>query len=209
MGNQASVESFEALCSLRMALSKFADHAAGVLYAAEADLQRGRTWVKTEQVNHWQAEGRKRAELLIRAKLALKEKKLTPTPLGGRQSTVEEEKALKLATRRMEEAEQKAINVKQWGRRIDEEAHNFQGWAAGMKRAVTAEIPAAIAKLDNMLAALEAYAMPAAPQLQTSVAFTTPPDETAARKNQDAPTDHQSRQPPESEESQQTKGGPP
>lgn len=174
MGEQVSVESFEALSCLRMALAKFADEASSVLYAADAQLQRSKTWIKTEQANHWLAEGRKRSELLIRAKLALKEKKLQPSPLGGRQSCVEEEKAVKLATRRVEEAEQKAINVRFWTRRIDEEGLAYSASATGMKHACTAEIPAAIARLDHMLAALEAYASQG-PQLQGSIA--APPDD--------------------------------
>lgn len=175
MGEQVSVESFEALSNLRSALAKFVDNVSGVLYGAEAHLQRTKTWVKTEQVNHWQAEGRKRSELLIRAKLALKEKKLQPSPLGGRQSCVEEEKAVKLATRRMEEAEQKAASVRLWSRRIDEEGLAYSASATAMKHTLTAELPAAIARLDHMLSALEAYASQP-PELQKSVATPLPTD---------------------------------
>lgn len=175
MGEQVSVESFEALSNLRSALAKFVDNASGVLYAAEAHLQRTKTWVKTEQANHWLAEGRKRSELLIRAKLALKEKKLTPSPLGGRQSCVEEEKAVKLATRRVEEAEQKAANVKLWSRRIDEEGLAYSASATAMKHVCTADLPAAIARLDHMLSALEAYAA-RGPELERSIAAAPPSD---------------------------------
>ncbi len=192
MGEQVSVESFEALGCLRMALAKFVDDASGVLYAADAHLQRTKTWIKTEQANHWQAEGRKRAELLIRAKLALKEKKLQPSPLGGRQSCVEEEKAVKLATRRVEEAEQKALNVKLWTRRIDEEGLAYSASATTMKHTITAAVPAAIARLDHMLEALQAYASQI-PQRQGSVAnplqsdYEAPSHDTPTKK--DTPND--------------------
>jgi len=172
VGEQVSVESFEALSSLRTALARFVDNASAVLYSADAHLQRTKTWVKTEQANHWKAEGRKRAELLIQAKLALKAKKLMPSALGGRQTCVDEEKAVKLAERRMEEAEQKAKNVKLWTRKIDEEGLAYGAVASGMKQACTIEVPAAIARLDGMLAALEAYAAQA-PRSQGSVAVAT------------------------------------
>ena len=198
MGEQASVESFEALSSLRMALTKFVDSASSVLYTADAHLQRTKTWIKSEQTNYWTAEGRKRAELLIRAKLTLKEKKLSPTPLGGRPSCVEEEKAVKLATRRVEEAEQKARNVKLWSRRIDEEGLAYSASATGMKHTCTAEIPAAIARLDHMLAALQAYATHG-PEMQGSVAASsttsldsmsrgTPTEQTKQPDDQPEPT---------------------
>jgi len=173
VGEQVSVASFEALSNLRSALSKFVDETSGVLYAADAHLQRMKTWVKTEQANHWQAEGRKRAELLLRAKLTLKAKKLTPTPLGGRPSCVEEEEAVKLAMRRMEEAEEKAKAVRFWTRKIDEEGLAYSGSSSSMKQALSTDLPAAIARLDHMLAALEAYASNAAPQMQGSVAATS------------------------------------
>ena len=172
MGEQVSVDSFEALSCLRMALAKFIEEAESVLYAADAHLQRTKTWVKTEQANYWKLEGRKRAELLLQAKLKLKTKKLTPTALDGRPSCVEEEQAVKLATHRMEEAEQKARNVSHWSRKIDEEGLAYSGAAAGMKQTCTLDVPTAIARLDHMLAALEAYVAGAAPRMQESVAST-------------------------------------
>jgi hypothetical protein len=169
VSEQVSVESFDALMCLRAALAKFADSTVSVLYASDAHLQRVRTWVKSDQPRHWQAEGRKRAELLIRAKLALKSKKLQPNPLNVRRACIEEEEAVKLATRRVEEAEQKAVVVRDWGRRIDEDALAYHAVSDRMKRVCTIDVPAALAKLDNMLAALEAYAAPA-PTRQESTA---------------------------------------
>lgn len=169
MGEQASVESFEALAHLRTALTKFMDCAAAVLYTADAHLQRTKTWVKTERVQYWKTESQKRAETLIHAKLALKAKKLMPSALGWKQTCVDEEAAVKKAQHRVAEAEQKSAAVKFWSRQIDVEALAYLTWAGGMKQAVSADIPAAIARIDNMLLALEAY-VAQAPKRQVSVA---------------------------------------
>lgn len=179
MGEQASIESFEALAHLRTALTKFMDSAAAVLYTAEAHLMRTKTWVKTEQAQYWKTESQKRAETLIHAKLALKAKKLMPSALGGKQTCVDEEAAVKKAQHRVAEAEQKSAAVKYWGRQIDVEALAYQTWATGLKQAVSIDIPAAIARIDQMLLALEAY-VAHAPRSQASVAASGGAGELAA-----------------------------
>lgn len=178
MGGYVAVESFEALKRLRTTLCRFADLVAGGLGEAEAELHRTINWVRLEQRNYWKRETAKRTELLARAKSALALKRLQHTAASGRPSCVEEEKALALAKRRLEEAEQKQANVGRWGRRLDEEAHSYQAAASGLHQALSLDIPNALAQLDNMLAALEAYAPTAAPQAQGSLA---PAGEEAAR----------------------------
>ncbi len=167
MGEYASVESFQALKRLRTAMCRFAETAGAGLDEAEAELQRTSTWVKAEQSSYWKREGERRAELLARAKSALTRKKLQPTALGGRPSCVEEEQEVALATRRVEEARQKLANVRCWSRRLDEETYSYLAVASGLSEALAADIPIALAQLDNMLTALEAYADTATPPAQS------------------------------------------
>jgi hypothetical protein len=171
MGERVWVESFEALRGLRAALCRFAEVVGAGLAEADAELQRARAWVNVEQDRYWKEEAKKRAELLAKAKIALVGKKFQTTPLGGRPSCIEEEKELARATRRVEEAERKLASVHHWRRRFDEELFSYQGVASGLNQALTADIPRAIARLDNMLAALEAYAASPTPEMQGSVAI--------------------------------------
>jgi hypothetical protein len=170
MGEYVWVESFEALKRLRAALCRFAETVGAGLGEADASLQRERDWVKLARPNYWAAEAKKRSEQLAKAKIALAGKKFETTPLGGRPSFVEEEKALARAMRRVEEAEQKLANLHYWRRRFDEEFFTYQAVASGMSQALAADIPKALARLDNMLTALEAYAVSAAPGMQGSTA---------------------------------------
>ena len=163
MGEFVAVESFEALQQLRTALCRFADLVGAGLDEADGELQRAAYWVKQEQSGYWKREGDKRAEQLARAKSILARKKLQTTALGSRPSCVEEEKELTLAQRRVEEARQKVANVRRWSRRLDEETYSYQAVAGGLSQALTIEIPNALAQLDNMLIALEAYATSTAP----------------------------------------------
>ena len=74
--------------------------------------------------------------MVTRAKIALTQKKLTKTPLGGHYSCVDEEKALQLARRRLEEAETKLANVQKWNRRLDEEVFEYKGQVQALGRMV-------------------------------------------------------------------------
>ncbi len=161
MGERARVESVDALKKFRAALCKFAELVTVGLDDSEADVNRTGFWIKQEQLAYWKTQGQKRAELYTRAKSALSRKKNMKTALGGRFSCVDEEKALAAAERQLEEARQKLANVQRWSRQFDEESFTYQAVAQGMRVAVESDIPNALAKLDNMIAALEAYAAPA------------------------------------------------
>jgi len=169
-GEYVWVESFEALKRLRAALCKFAEVVGAGLAEADADLQRERNWINLDRPTYWQAEAKKRAEALAKAKIALVGKKFQTTPLGGRPSCVEEEKELAKAMRRVEEAERKLASVRHWRRRFDEEFFSYQGVTSSLSQALVGDIPNAVARLDNMLTALEAYAASTAPELQGSLA---------------------------------------
>jgi hypothetical protein len=170
MGERAKVDSIEALKSLRRTLVKFAEAANAALGDAESDVTRMLTWLETEQLTRWQTQVRLRTDLVTKAKDALREKQLYKSPTGGRQSTVDEEKALKIAVRRLEEAEQKLANVKKYTHRIGREQHLFRGSVQRFATCVQVEIPNARAKLDNMIDKLEQYASTAPPSEATSQA---------------------------------------
>jgi hypothetical protein len=170
MGEQVQVESIDALKKFRAALCKFADVVKVGLDEAEAEIQRTSFWLKQEQHSYWKRQVEKRAELYARAKSELSRKKSQKTALGARLSYVDEQKALAAAERQLAEAKQKLVNVRRWSRLLDEEGFNYKGAAQGMSLAVEADVPKALAQLDNMIAALEAYAVSGMPTMQTSTA---------------------------------------
>ena len=170
MGERVRVESFEALTRFRAALCKFAENIGIGLGEAESEIQRTRFWVEQEQHNYWKGQVDKRAELCARAKSALNRKKLQRTALSSKHSCVDEEKALAAAERRLEEARQKLAAVRRWKRVLDEESFSYQAAAQTLSQAVDVEVPGALAQLDNMIAALEAYASAGTPSEQRSTA---------------------------------------
>jgi len=157
MSQFARVESVEALQEFRVSLCKFAEAVQTGLVEADAEISRAGHWLRQDRDLYWKAEARKRAELLNRAKIALSQKKHTKTPLGGRPSCVEEEKAFAVAQRRYEEAQTKLASIKRWSRQLDEETFQYRGQVQGLTQAIDSDVPNALARLDRMMEALEHY----------------------------------------------------
>ena len=122
MSEFVHVDSIEALNAFRVMLCKAAEQVGLGLEAADVEIQRTIHWLQQEQRMHWKGELRKRNELANRAALELKRKQQEKTPSGHRYSCVDEKKALAVAKRRLEEAQQKLANVQRWARQLEEEA---------------------------------------------------------------------------------------
>ncbi len=160
MAQTARVDSIEALKTFRASLLKFAERVRGGLGSAEFDIHRADQWLKQEQRAYWKGMIRKRMELVTRAKSALNQKKLYKSPMGGEQSCIEEEKALAVAKKRLEEAEDKADAVRKWSQKLEQESFLFKGQVQAIGRSLEVDVPNTVALLDRLLLSLEAYASP-------------------------------------------------
>ena len=157
MSSYARVDSIDALKDFKASLCKFSEVVGGGLGEAEAEIQRVLAWLKHEQHGYWKSQMQKRAELVNRAKTALNNKKLYKTPTGGNYSTVEEEKAFRLAKKRYEEAEQKFANVKSWTRKLEHEMSLFKEQLRGARQTIEVDVPQSTVQLDKFVDSLEAY----------------------------------------------------
>jgi hypothetical protein len=162
MSETARIESIAELRAFRVALIKFVDACNVALGDAESDMQRTMTWLERDQLAYWTGQLAKRAEIVTRAKEAVRMKKLFKSPTGAMQSAVEEEKALRVAIRMHEEAEQKIVACKRWARRLQKEIMMYKGGVTRFTSVLGGDIPRALARLDVMSASLEDYATLAA-----------------------------------------------
>lgn len=153
----ARVEDLEVLKRFRLALIKFQEAANVALTDAESDLVRTQLWLDVEQTPYWNLQVRKATELLSRAEDQLRQKRVFKDATGGRQSTVDEEKAVKLARARLEAAQQKVLKVAQWKRRMEKVGHDYKGSVQRFASTVQSQVPATIAALEVMVRQLEAY----------------------------------------------------
>src|SRR5262249_10256710 len=126
--------------------------------------------LRFEKSNFWQREGERRHELLVKAKIELAGKKAALNAMGNRSSCIEEQKEVARAERRVDEARQKLKNVARWTRQLEVESFSYRAAAGGLHEMCTVDIPRALAQLDEMLNALEAYAGRAAPGMAGSAA---------------------------------------
>ena len=88
-------------------------------------MQRVLMWLETEASTYWSGQIRKRHENVEKCKDAVRQKKLFKSPTGSTQSAVEEEKQLRIAQKRLEEAEEKLKNVKRYTPRLQKGKFRF------------------------------------------------------------------------------------
>ena len=184
----ARVEDIDALKAFRACLWKFAQVASTALSESDADIQRTMIWLETEQRQYWETQVRKAREAVERAKDAVRQKKLFKDAAGRTPSAVDEEKVLRLAMRRLEEAELRSANTKRHIRQLQKEYVFYKGQVQRFATSVQVDIPVAVTHLSSMAEALDAYlalaaqaggppavaASQAGPEVQTSDA--APPD---------------------------------
>jgi hypothetical protein len=158
MSETARIDSIAELRTFRVALVKFAEACNVALGDSESDMQRTLQWLDRDQVSYWNNQLAKRAETVARCKEAVRMKKLFKSPTGSQQSAVEEEKALRIAIRNYEEAEQKIVACKQWSKRLQKEIMMYKGGVTRFTSVLGGDIPRALAMLDAMATSLEEYA---------------------------------------------------
>lgn len=154
---QAHVEDVDALRQLRTTMIKFAEAASVAMNDAESELRRVLTWLELEQDSYWQQQIRKRHDICERCKEAVRMKKLFKSATGHQQSAIDEEKALKIALARLEEAQHKLANVKKWRGRLTKEIDIYKGSVQRLTTTVQVDIPLAAGRLSKMIQRLEAY----------------------------------------------------
>lgn len=158
MSQRASIDSFEALSRLRIVLCRVADVLGAATEEVDAELRRENEWLRSAQSRHWKAESIKRAELLTRAKAALAQKRWQTGAMGSQSSCIDEKKEVARAEQRLEEAERKQLNVRRWINRLDKEIPAYAAIAGRLSESRTKDIANAVASIDRMILALEAYA---------------------------------------------------
>lgn len=154
----AKVGSFDALRAFRTALFKFAETADVALADAEGEMMRVQGWLERDQQSYWQFQMRKRHEDVVRAKEAVRMKKLFKGADGRQGSAVDEEKALTAALKRLARGEEKCKLVMSHTRKFPKEILLYKGNAQRLSTALQSEVPTAGAQLSRIIATLEAYA---------------------------------------------------
>jgi len=183
MSDSASVRSIDAIREFREALCVFGEDCRAGLTSVDMELNRAQQWLMRDCALHWQSEWKRRNQEVSMARTELFRKKLAsvsdePPDLG------EKKEALRIAERRLEEAEKKIATVKKWNHQLQQAISQYHGKSRPLGDKIESALPHALTLLDNMTAALDAYIAlraPSAPDAPPppSAASTSPSTESA------------------------------
>ena len=156
MNGSAGVHSLAALEELKNVLAKFQTEGKEALAVTDMTVHRSLEWFQHDLLKQWQSEFRKREEAVTNARADLERCRMQS--FGDRTPDCTDQKvALKKAQIRLEEAEQKIKAVKKWSRILEEEVGEYRGPAQELANVIAGDLPKAVAELNRMLLALEAY----------------------------------------------------
>jgi hypothetical protein len=185
MADRARVYSSEALRDIKAALLEFTEAVNLVLTSVDADINRMSHWLSHDRPGHWKREVRKREDQVQEAHGAVMRKRIISAPEPA--SVVEEQKALQKTKQRLADAQIKLGNVRRWAPTFEREALLYKGSVRGLAEMLHRDIPAAISRLDRMVASLEAYERVAPPRAEIEGAVSPETAESAEVESEGAP----------------------
>lgn len=185
--SSVKVDSIDAIKAFKIALIKFAETGMIALAAAEGEVHRTLLWLQLEQPAHWASQLRKRQEDLVRANETFRAKAMFKDASGRTPDTTQEQKAVQLCKRRIEEAEQKIAAVKKYRMKLEKEFQNYKGGVQRFSAAVQSDIPRATERLERVFEQLDSYVALAAPDtVTTSAAMSVSSDSTIGLRDDQA-----------------------
>jgi hypothetical protein len=162
MSDFARVTSIEALKDFRADLCTFGEEAMKALLSVQMAAQRTLDWIE-EQANYWLREVRRWEDAVIEARTELARRKMIR--IGDRvPDCTEQEKILRLARIRLEEAQDKLARTRRWLPQFRRALDEYHGPARQLSSFLEAVQPRALALLQQKIDALEAYTHLSAPE---------------------------------------------
>jgi hypothetical protein len=172
MAQSARVTSVEALERLYAALAKFGQEGQEALATAEGEARHGLETVK-ERMAYWQREVNRLQEEVNRARSDLAHARSLKGE--GRTGTVEQEIALNRARQRLREAEEKVVVCRRWLIHLPDAIEEFEGPARQLGGMLDADLKVTLARLQDKIASLHAYAALGVPSGGLPPAMTSAP----------------------------------
>lgn len=163
MAGPAEVRSLDTLAFVKAALATFAYECGQALAEIEMEGRRGVDWITVDQAGHWKAEVRRRSEKVNEAKKDLENCRTFKSTGDGPPSCTEEKKNLEKARRRLQVAEEKAEAVRHWTPIVQQQFREAGVRLVHFREVLDVDVPKAVARVERMLKALEAYRQMAGP----------------------------------------------
>ena len=157
MNAGAGVTSLAVLHDWYAALAEFRTEAQDALTALSLALQRAKAWLG-EQQQVWQRQIRACEEEITQAQTELRTRQI-PNSFGDTVDCTVQEKNLRRAKARLEEAEDRLAAVRRWMLRLPREiCDSYAGPVGQLAAFLDGDLPSGLALLTRQLTALEQYA---------------------------------------------------
>lgn len=162
MHASANVTSIAAIRGFCAALRRFAEDAAEALVALDLEVTRGTDYIQQDRMNFWPAQVRRAWDEIAEARIALQRRRAISVA-DHRSACDEEKKALDQAQQRLRVAQEKVDVVRSWCRTLNREVEEYEGRIGHLRQLLETDLPRAVAVLDRVLQALDAYTAIATP----------------------------------------------
>jgi hypothetical protein len=153
----ANVRSLDALRRLHPALIRIQSDLAVALSGLRTELNRGLNWIDHDCPAHWQRQIRMGFDRVARARTELNRKQMI-TVAGHKADCIEEQKLLRLAKQKLEQAQEKVRICRQWSVKTHRNGDEYKSRIGRVEQSLAHRLPMLIANLERMIKALEAYA---------------------------------------------------
>lgn len=164
MSDQADVKSIDTLAFMKTAIAGFVHEANQALAEVELQGQRAIDWICVDQAAYWKAEIRRAADQVNQAMKDLEHCRTFKKTGDNTPACVEEKKALERAKQRLARAEAKAEAVRRWTPVVQQQFRETCVRLVRFRDITDVDCPKAMAQLDRMLKALDAYRATSAPR---------------------------------------------
>jgi len=164
MSTQADVKSIDTLAFIKAALATFGHDSAQALGEVEIQSQRIVDWICVEQAAFWKTEVRKAADGVNQAQKDLEHCRTYKKVGDNQPACVEEKKALEKARQRLDRAEQKQEAVRRWTPVVRQQSQEAGVRLTRFREVIDLDCPKALARLERMLRALDAYQHTSSPR---------------------------------------------
>ena len=181
MSTQADIKSIDTLSLVKLAMITYAHDSSQALAEIEVEGQRGIDWITVDRAAFWKAEMRRAADGVNQAIKDLEHCRTYKKVGDNAPTCAEEKKNLEKARKRLQRAEEKLELVKRWTPVVLQQFRETCIRLVRFREIIDVDCPKAIARLEQMLTALENYQTVVSPS-GTSTSGTTSPVESVARQ---------------------------
>ncbi len=156
MSRTANVLSVQTLKDFKNSMINFAEEARNSLGGVEMELRRMRDWLERDQLGYWQAQVKRRSEILMQARSDLHKKKVSQQGSDA-VSDADEKERLREAQRKLRIAEEKVSLVKKLIPALHHAIAEYHSHSQPLGDHLSGGFERALVGLERMTIALESY----------------------------------------------------